>query len=224
MLAMRLPSTRVWSALLPSLAALALLGFATRTAQAQTAVPTASNLAARSGQSLAPEQVNKPERLPDALPGASSQSDRVTPAQHAPIANPTDALFDAINRGDIATARDAIDRGADLSGRNILGLTPLDLSVDLGRNDITFLLLSLRNGDSKPNRGGPARTVQTAKTEKPSPGKTATDPKVAARAPAKPARPVVAVADPVPQPVAQQFASGGTPDPAVGFLGFGPVR
>lgn len=223
MLAMRLPSTRVWTALL---AALALLGFATRTAQAQIGMPTGGNLAARAGgpTSMAPEQVKKQEQPPDALPGASSQGDRVTPAQRAPMANPTDALFDAINRGDIATARDAIDRGADLNGRNILGMTPLDLSVDLGRNDITFLLLSLRNGESKPNRGGPARTVQTAKTEKPAPGKTATDPKVAARAPAKPTKPIVPVADPVAQPVSQQFASGGTPDPAVGFLGFGPVR
>ena len=29
---------------------------------------------------------------------------------------PTDALFDAINRGDIAAARDALNRGADLNG------------------------------------------------------------------------------------------------------------
>ena len=60
---------------------------------------------------------------------------------------PTDALFDAINRGDIATARDAISRGADLQGQNILGMTPLELSIDLGRNDISFLLLSMRAAD-----------------------------------------------------------------------------
>ena len=45
---------------------------------------------------------------------------------------PNDALFDAINRGDIAAARDAISRGADLGARNILGMTPMELSVDLG--------------------------------------------------------------------------------------------
>ena len=59
---------------------------------------------------------------------------------------PTEALFDAINRGDIGTARDAISRGADLHGHNVLGMTPLELSVDLGRNDISFMLLSMRGG------------------------------------------------------------------------------
>ena len=65
---------------------------------------------------------------------------------------PNEALFDAINRGDIGAARDAISRGADLQGHNILGMTPLELSVDLGRNDISFLLLSMRAGDEKANR------------------------------------------------------------------------
>jgi ankyrin repeat protein len=60
---------------------------------------------------------------------------------------PTDALFDAINRGDIAAARDALNRGADLNGVNVLGMTPMELSVDLGRNDISFLLLSMRGED-----------------------------------------------------------------------------
>ena len=60
---------------------------------------------------------------------------------------PTDALFDAINRGDINAARDAISRGANLRGHNVLGMTPMELSVDLGRNDISFLLLSMRGAD-----------------------------------------------------------------------------
>jgi hypothetical protein len=72
---------------------------------------------------------------------------------------PTDALFDAINRGDIGTARDAISRGADLHGHNVLGMTPLELSVDLGRNDISFMLLSMRarrqQQRSRPRRSRP---------------------------------------------------------------------
>ena len=76
---------------------------------------------------------------------------------------PTDALFDAINRGDIATARDAISRGADLQGQNILGMTPLELSVDLGRNDISFMLLSMRAADDGRSRQAPAART-TAKT------------------------------------------------------------
>ena len=75
---------------------------------------------------------------------------------------PTEALFDAINRGDLAAAKDAINRGADINGRNVLGLTPLDLSVDLGRNNISFVLLSLRGEagyttSSAARRGGPRR-------------------------------------------------------------------
>ena len=100
---------------------------------------------------------------PPALPGAASTGSPA-PANHAPVdMQPTDALFDAINRGDIATARDAISRGADLHGQNILGMTPLELSIDLGRNDISFLLLSMRAADDGRSRQAPtART--TAKT------------------------------------------------------------
>ena len=97
---------------------------------------------------------------PPALPGAASTGSPA-PANHAPVdMEPTDALFDAINRGDIATARDAISRGADLHGQNILGMTPLELSIDLGRNDISFLLLSMRG--RRMTAG--ARRAATAKT------------------------------------------------------------
>src|ERR1039458_10300242 len=111
---------------------------------------------------LKPAPVKPEQAQPDVLPGAASHSDRVAPAQGAPIADPTEALFDAINRGDIASARDAIDRGADLEGHSVLGMTPIDQSVDLGRNDITFLLLSLRNGDTKLTRRGSTQPGQTA--------------------------------------------------------------
>jgi hypothetical protein len=86
---------------------------------------------------------------PPALPG--SRVEKTEPAPAAPGAAdlpPTEALFDAINRGDMLAARDAINRGADLNGHNVLGLSPLDLSIDLGRNEITFLLLSLRTPDT----------------------------------------------------------------------------
>src|SRR5271166_4778306 len=101
--------------------------------------------------------------LPDALPGARTDKERVTPAdRNATEMDPNDALFDSINRGDLSTARDAIKRGADLHAHNVLGMTPLDLSVDLGRNDITFLLLSLR-GTLDDTRGRPPM-VATAET------------------------------------------------------------
>ena len=124
-------------------------------------------------------QVKAPAAAPEVLPGSASRSDRVAPAQGAPITNPTDALFDAINRGDMASARDAIDRGADLNGHNVLGMTPIDLSVDLGRNDITFLLLSMANGESRPIHGAPQQTAQAGK---PAPGHASTAGRTAASA------------------------------------------
>src|SRR5579883_954316 len=90
---------------------------------------------------------------PPALPGAESKKGDAAPASRSSLdMEPTDALFDAINRGDIAAARESISRGADLRGRNVLGMSPLELSVDLGRNDISFMLLSMRAADDGSNR------------------------------------------------------------------------
>lgn len=155
-----------------------------------------------------------PEKQPDSLPGARPQSDRVTPsARSSAEMSPNDALFDAINRGDIADARDAVTRGAELNATNILGLTPIDLSVDLSRNDITMFLLSLRGADKS------SRMVATSAPNKP--GKSV---RAVASRPA-PAPRFAAAAKPVPvdPPVRRQMVSAdpGTPAPQVGFLGFG---
>ena len=147
----------------------------------------------------------KVTRRPTGLPGARS-SQAVAPAERAVgDMRPTEALFDAVNRGDIAAARDAIGRGAEIEGRNILGLTPLELAVDLARNDITFLLLSMRGASSgagpEPSRAAPARAAVAARpAPAPAPVRVA--------APAAP-RQRSAGADP------------GTPAPQAGFLGFG---
>jgi hypothetical protein len=148
---------------------------------------------------------------PPALPGAASTGSPA-PANHAPVdMQPTDALFDAINRGDIATARDAISRGADLQGQNILGMTPLELSIDLGRNDISFLLLSMRAADDGRSRQAPAaRTTAKAATTK-----------QAKQVP--PTR--VAASAPTPAQSARLYSSdGGAPNPNAGFLGFDSGR
>lgn len=175
----------------------------------------------------APPASAKPaDAPPPSLPGAVTQGDRVAPAKGIAIADPNEALFDAINRGDIASARDALDRGADLDGHNVLGMTPIDLSVDLGRNDITFLLLSLRNGDSGSGRRGPVQTTHTGPAAKPgaghavASGKTpaAGQTKAAARVPATPPAKQAAQVAPV---APRLFAGdGGAPNPGAGFLGF----
>lgn len=164
------------------------------------------------GLGKAPEsQEGKPgQPPPPSLPGAQDNG-RVAPAEKTPSdMPPTDALFDAIDRGDIAAARDAIKRGAELGGHNLLGMTPMELSIDLGRNNITFLLLSLRGTDVSPASGKPQK------------GATKTAEAAPARRPERrPAAAVREAASPAP-PNPHLFAGdGGQPIPAAGFLGFG---
>ncbi len=157
---------------------------------------------------------------PAALPGAEPQSGAAAPASPGTIQDPNEALFDAINRGDVAAARDAINRGADVNGQNELGLTPIQVALDLGRNDVTFLLLA--NGAGKATGGPPGAPVGNGA-------------KVAASAPVKPVKVArrkgearterVAVSATQVQQLPQLYAgNGGTPIPSAGFLGFNPGR
>lgn len=152
---------------------------------------------------------------PAALPGAqSSPGAAAPPSKPAALMEPTDALFDAINRGDLAAARDAINRGADLSGHNVLGMTPIQLSVDLGRNDITFLLLANGAGPTS----GPPPAATTASRSRHSPAS-----RTLKQATRNAAHPVRTVSAPPPQQMPRLFAgNGGDPIPAAGFLGFDP--
>jgi hypothetical protein len=153
---------------------------------------------------------------PDSVPGARARAPAAPPTHLSGDLQPTDALFDAINRGDIASARDALNRGADLNGVNVLGMTPMELSVDLGRNDISFLLLSMRGEDSgRGSRAVGRDTTGDALSAKPPPRATA---EAKTRGRSKQAEAPVA-----PRPIAtpKLFANdGGTPLPSVGFLGF----
>lgn len=136
-----------------------------------------------------------------ALPGAAERTQQNM--------HPNEALFDAINRGDLADARDAIARGANLDARNVLGLSPLELSVDLGRNDISFMLLSYRRG------GGSGRGQET--------GMGGTAPRIASPA-RQPARPT-ASPRPAPPALPRLWANdGGAAQPDIGFLGFDAGR
>jgi len=133
----------------------------------------------------------KPEP-PPSLPGSHAQPVPVAPMDKNPSdMNPNEALFDAINRGDTAAARDALSRGADPNARNVLGLTPIDEAVDLGRNDISFLLLSERT-----NAEADASNVAAA-------------------------RPVMRRNGAVPGKTAAALTARAVPVPSAGFLGFG---
>lgn len=156
---------------------------------------------------------------PPALPGSRADPESVIPAERAAAdMPPTEALFDAINRGDIATARDSLSRGADINGTNVLGLTPLDLAIDLGRNEISFLLLSLRGGSGYSASRGPAPAPAAA----PPRAQTRAERAEAARA-ERAARNQVsarAAAPSAPQTARLFAGDGGAPSPQVGFLGF----
>jgi hypothetical protein len=154
---------------------------------------------------------------PPVLPGTKAAPEAVAPGTLGADALPDDALFDSINRGDIVTARDAMSRGASLEARNILGQTPLELSVDLGRNDITFMLLSRRDEDSS--------SRQIART-----GTDATGHVAAVAEPVRPMRRPMRVALPAAEatepstPMPRLFSgNGGAAIPAAGFIGFGGV-
>ena len=137
--------------LLP-LAVITLLGADILPAAAQFAAP--------------PPQAGAQPPRPPALPGlAARRAPEPIPADENANLSPTPALFDAITRGDLAAARDAVNRGADLNGRNALGLTPVDWAVDQGRNDILFYLLSARGmaGSSGPTN---ARSAAAARAER----------------------------------------------------------
>ena len=165
--------------------------------------PGSGSIATGGSGARTPAPPKPPE--PAAIPGARTNGGPA-PLTRAPSEmGPNEALFDAVNRGDIAAARDATARGADVNARNILGLTALELAVDIGQNDIAFLLLSLRDAEPspRPNTRPGGRPPATAQTPP------------AARRPATPARTVSAA----PQRPAQ--SDGGAPVPNAGFLGFG---
>lgn len=168
--------------------------------------------------------------LPPALPGAASQADTAAPATRPPSdMSPNDALFDAINRGDVAAARDAMSRGAELGARNVLGMTPMELSVDLGRNDISFMLLSYRESDGAdqaPSRAAgaalaPAAPILAGRRSKTHGSATRTATRTrgpVTRAPRQEARTRTVAAPQRPRLFAND---GGAPVPSAGFVGFG---
>ncbi|MBY0331345.1 MAG: ankyrin repeat domain-containing protein [Acetobacteraceae bacterium] len=169
---------------------------------------------------VAPQQ-QAPRAAPPALPGLQGRrAAPVIPASpEAAAMSPNDALFDAINRGDIAAAREAVGRGADIDSRNVLGLTAIDSAVDQGRTDILFYLLSVR-GTARAGSGPPP---EAAAAPRPTP-----QTRRAAAAAAREAE-LAAAAGARPGPPAARLPrlwanDGGAPIPSIGFLGFDAGR
>jgi len=148
-----------------------------------------------------------PDVAPPALPGAGDAPGLATgpKLQKTITGDPTTALFAAVNAGNYSDAQDAVSRGADVNAQNALGETPLDLSIALNRNSITFMLLSARNegGDTAPASGvTPAASMTTPASHvvQSTPSRIAAPARVQASMPGN---------------------ATGTPNAEAGFLGFG---
>ena len=156
---------------------------------------------------------------PPGLPGLQyRRAPEPIPADPNQNLSPNAALFDAINRGDLPAAREAVGRGADVESRNVLGLTPVDAAVDQGRNEIMFFLLSVRAG----SRVAPQPPEAAAAAAPPrSSGRRNT---------ALPAAPVPAAESRMVAPTRQApsprlwVGDGGAANPSIGFLGFDAGR
>lgn len=158
----------------------------------------------------------KPQQIPNhkensktvqAPPPSHNTNSPTTPDLDDTDKNPTQSLFDAINKGSLQEAQDALNRGADLHAFNVLGQTPLEMSVDLNRDRITFLLLSMRGYNNSPQSLSTISNEQSIVTVKNTKGhlyiKT------------KNKRTTFPL-----QSVQQNTDNAGIPKPEIGFLGF----
>lgn len=164
------------------------------------------------------DQQTKPDVQPPVLPGTKTAPEAAAPTVSPADMTPTEALFDAINRGDLAGARDAMNRGADSHALNVLGLTPLELSVDLGRNDISFMLLSMREDDAA-SRATARNGVDLKGADRGGVLRAGATPRAVSRARAA-AISADASEDTVVETPRLYSGGGGAPIPAAGFLGF----
>jgi hypothetical protein len=172
---------------------------------------------------LAPgEAVSQQQPEPGAQTPASARQQQQQRARQPRPGTPTEQLFDAINQGEMEDVRAAVAAGADIGARNVLGLTPMDLAVDLGRNDVALYLMSLGRvrerplaplqQDTTPQRQAARNAAQQRRAED-----AAIEAALRQRGPAVSREGIVAVA-----PLWQ--GNGGTPNPAIGFLGFDAGR
>ena len=173
------------------------------------ALPATAQGMLGSSRTTSRSQAEPPREQPPALPGVAARRGQAPiPAETPPSAmNPNDALFDGINRGDIATVRDAVARGADVNARNALGLTAVDSAVDQGRPEIMFYVLSVRGmaGNAPPPPEPAPQRGPRVRTPPPAP--------VQREAPVQPVNATPRL------PMLWQ-ANGGAPQPSIGFLGF----
>jgi hypothetical protein len=210
---------------------IAAFGLPAHKAHAQAALPSPTSIGpvVKGGSGI-----GAPQPSVAGLPGARPTAVINKGAVSAALLSPNDELFDAIDRGDITAARDAVARGADLGATDAVGQTPIDASIALGRNNITFLLVTLLHaGGSQitdaqgpmamppPNTLGLSAKDQKAATTPVSFFGT-TAPTTERRHKARYASAqTTAELPPVPVSTPSYADSSGAPVPSAGFVGFG---
>jgi hypothetical protein len=192
-------------------------------AQLSTGAPGSGMSMGGVGGAPAPQlKPRTPDIAPTGLPGVGGGTPLATgPQMKKPAGgDPTQELFTAINKNDYASAQDAVSRGADMTAKDQFGETPLDLSIALNRNNITFMLLGTRN-ELAAQGGSGAMGAPWTLNNAPR-GKTKTGNGKSGKHEAAPAMiPAKAPAKSAPH-AAIPAGDTGTPNPQAGFLGFGP--
>jgi hypothetical protein len=155
-------------------------------------------------------------------PGAQPPASQVPGARAPRQGTATEQLFDAINQGEIEDVRASVGAGADIGARNVLGLTPLDLAIDLGRTDVALYLMSLGRVRDRalaplPQDTATQRDLARGAAQQRRAEEAAIEAALRQRGPAVSGQGIVAVA-----PLWQ--GNGGTPNPGIGFLGFDAGR
>ncbi|MCU0890010.1 MAG: ankyrin repeat domain-containing protein [Rubritepida sp.] len=187
-----------------------------------TTTPRLIAALALAGLLLAPGEATA-QQQPE--PGAQPPPATAASPQRARQPRPgtaTEQLFEAINQGEMEDVRAAVAAGADIGARNVLGLTPMDLAVDLGRTDVALYLLSLGRVRERPLAPLPQDTsAQRDAARSAAQQRRAEDAAIEAalrqRGPSVSGQGIVAVAP-------LWAGNGGAPNPAVGFLGFDAGR
>jgi hypothetical protein len=197
-------------------------------AEAQAALPSPTSMGpvVKGGSGIGAPQPSAP-----GLPGSRPANVVSKGIINSDLLSPNDQLFDAIDRGDTTAARDAIARGAELDATNAVGQTPVDESVALGRNDITFLLVTLlhASGNDITDAQGPMAMPPPNTLGLSHKDERAVSTPVSffgSQTPATTPRHrthyyASAAEGGVQAPAAAQSYSSGTPVPAAGFVGFG---
>lgn len=168
--------------------------------------PVSANAQTVTGHPHTPKQSQQHQPKAQQNANDDDDSDNANPGDKD--VNPTQILFDAINVGNLRLAQEAVGRGADLHAENVLGQTPLEMSVDLNRDRITFLLLSMRGYNNSPQ--------QLASVSTESSGVTVKNGKASMSVKGKNKRGTMTASN----GAAYIAQKGGIPKPEIGFLGF----